>query len=64
MIVSINGLHQELIWERKIFPAIYSMTLLHNAKCLRCNSSIEAHWRLYSLYSLTVYPWCKAINSC
>lgn len=34
MMVSINALHQELILEWKIFPAIYSMTLLHNVKGL------------------------------
>lgn len=64
MMVSINALHQELIWDGKIFPAIYSMTLLHNVKGLRCNSSIEAYERLHTLHSLTIYPWCKTINSC
>lgn len=34
MTVSINALHQEMIWDGKIFPAIYSMTLLHNVKGL------------------------------
>lgn len=56
MMVSINALHQELIWDGKIFPAIYSMTLLHNVKGLRCNSSIEAYERLHTLHSLTIYP--------
>ena len=62
MTISFNALHQELILNGKIFPAIYSMTLLHNAKGLQCDSSTGAQLRLHTLYNLTTYPWCKAIN--
>lgn len=43
MMVSINVLHQELILSGKNFSAIYRITLLHNAKGVQYDSSMESH---------------------